>query len=80
MKYTKELNDFEKALSLNNDQVERIKSAIERAYNQEWHEAGPNVDQIYAMVAPVLETPEEAFYAASVILSDVFSAMNLRFQ
>lgn len=77
MKYIKEIpgNDFEKALSLTLDQAIKIRSAIEKAYAQEWHIEGPNIDQINAIVAPVLETPEEAFYAATVIISDVYGAI-----
>lgn len=76
MKYTKEINDFEKALSLNKDQVTRIKNAIAKAYNQEWHQDGPNIDQINAIVAPYIKTQEEAFYAATVLVSDVLNAIN----
>lgn len=75
MKYTKELNDFEKALSLESNQAERLRTVIMEAYDQTWHKDGPNVDQIYASVAPHIHTPEEAFYAASVILTDVFGAI-----
>jgi len=75
MKYIKELDNFEKALSLTGEQEVKIKNAIQEAYNQEWHKLGPNVDQIYSLVAPFIETPEEGFYAASIILSDIFGAM-----
>lgn len=75
MKYIKEANDFEQALSIDKDRELKIKNAIQDAYNQEWHKLGPNVDQIYALVAPFIETPEEGFYAASIILSDIFGAM-----
>lgn len=45
MKYIKEIpgNDFEKALSLTPDQVIKIRSAIEKAYAQEWHIEGPKL-------------------------------------
>jgi hypothetical protein len=75
MIYKTEVNDFEKALSLDKSQVTRLKNAIEKAYDQTWHKDGPNVDQINALVAPYIKTQEEAFYVAQVILSDVFSAM-----
>lgn len=75
MIYDKEVNDFELALRLEASQTHKIKAAISKAYNQEWHTDGPNVDQIYASIAPILNTPEEAFYAASVILTDIFQAM-----
>jgi hypothetical protein len=75
MNYRKELNDFEKALSLDKSQVTRLKNAISKAYDQEWHREGPNVDQINAFVAPYIKTQEEAFYCASVILTDVFGPM-----
>jgi hypothetical protein len=75
MTYKKEANDFEKALSLDSDQVVRIKIAIEKAYDQAWHKDGPNIDQINNAVAQHIHTPEEAFYAATVIVSDVVGAL-----
>jgi len=77
MIYRKELNDFDQALKLDKSQVTRLKNAIQKAYDQEWHHDGPNVDQINAFVAPYIKTQEEAFYAATVILSDVFEAMQV---
>lgn len=74
MKYIKEVNDFEKALSINETQAEFIKSVIQKAYNQECHKDGPNVDQINALVAPHINTPEEAFYAGQIIMLDVLLA------
>jgi hypothetical protein len=76
MKYRKEVNNFEIALALDRSQVIRLKGAIKKAYDQEWHKEGPNVDQINAFVAPYIKTPEEAFYVATVIVSDVMGAMN----
>jgi hypothetical protein len=75
MKYQSELNDFEHALDLDKSQVKRIKGAISKAYDQNWHTEGPNIDQINAFVAPYIKCQEEAFYAAQVIMSDVFGAM-----
>jgi len=75
MKYIKELNNFEKALGLDKEQVKRLKSGIQKAYDQTWHSEGPNVDQINAVVAPYIKTQEEAFYVAQVVLSDVFGAL-----
>lgn len=75
MKYTKEVNDFGKALGLNESNQLRIKSVIQQAYDQSWHRDGPNIDQINAYVAPYLTTPEEAFFAAQTIMSDVFGSM-----
>lgn len=74
MEYRKELNDFENALALDKSQVIRLKNAIKKAYDQNWHTAGPNVDQINAFVAPYIKTQEEAFYAATVILTDIFGS------
>jgi hypothetical protein len=54
MIYKTEVNDFEKALSLDKSQVTRLKNAIEKAYDQTWHKDGPNVDQINALVAPYI--------------------------
>lgn len=71
MKYKKELNNFEKACGLEKSQVERIKNVIQQAYDAHWNGEG-NVDLINAFVAPHLHTPEEAFWAAQVILTDVF--------
>jgi hypothetical protein len=77
MNYKKEIKskDFALALSLEKYQVTRIKNAIQKAYDQQWHNDGPNIDQINAIVAPYIKTQEEAFYAATVILTDVFGAM-----
>lgn len=77
MKYTKEIKskDFAKALGLDKNQVVRLKDAIEKAYDQDWHKDGPNIDQVNAFVAPYIKTQEEAFFTAATILSDVFGAM-----
>lgn len=77
MKYTKEhpSQEIEKALGLDNVQLKRLQGAIEKAYNQEWHREGPNVDQMYALVAPYIKSQEEAFYVANVILTDVFGSV-----
>lgn len=75
MQYKKEVNDFEKALGLDKSQVVRLKNAITKAYDQNWHQDGPNIDQINAFIAPYIKSQEEAFYAAQVIVTDVFGAM-----
>lgn len=75
MYYKKEVNDFEKSLSLDKDQIKRLKGAISKAYDQNWHKDGPNNDQIFAFCAPYIKTQEEAFYVAVTVLSDVFGAM-----
>lgn len=75
MKYTVEANDFEKALGLDKAQETRLKNAIKKSYDQHWHAKGPNVDQIYFAVAPYIKTPEEGFYVATVIVSDVLGTM-----
>jgi len=66
---------IEDALVLDEQRVVRIKEIIAKAYHQHWDKKGPSVDQIAAYVAPEIRTPEEAFYAATVILTDVFNAM-----
>lgn len=77
MKYRKDLpsQDIEQALCLEKSQVARLKGAIAKAYNEVPTTHGFNVDNINAIVAPYIKTPEEAFYAASVILTDIFGAM-----
>ncbi len=77
MKYKKEVKtkEFGDALSLTSERINELKVIIGRAYDQNWHKDGPNVDQINAYVAPFLNTPEEAFYAAWVIISDVYGAL-----
>lgn len=75
MNYKKEINDFEKALSLDKSQVSRLKNAISKAYDQNWHKDGPNVDQINAFVAPYIKSQEEAYYTAMVISYDIMSAI-----
>lgn len=79
MEYTKEINDFEKALHLDKSQIKRLKGAIEKAYAQEWHPEGPNIDQMNALVAPYIKTQEEAFYVATVMVTDVLSRITTRF-
>ncbi len=77
MKYTKELKsqDFAEALGLDKAQVKRLTDACQKAYNQHWHPAGPNIDQINAVVAPYIKTQEEAFWVAMTISSDMFGAL-----
>lgn len=75
MKYTVEVNNFEKALGLDKAQETRLKNAIKKSYDQNWHELGPNVDQINFALAPYIKTPEEAFYVATIVVSDVMGAM-----
>lgn len=74
MKYKEKASEIEKALGLEKYQIDRIKNAIVKAYH-EVPEEEASVDAINAFVAPYIKTPEEAFYAASVILTDVFGAM-----
>jgi hypothetical protein len=75
MIYKKEVNDIEKALSLDKAQVTRLKNAIGKAYDQNWHKDGPNIDQINAAVAPYIKSQEEAFFAAFTIFNDTMDAM-----
>jgi hypothetical protein len=75
MKYRKELNDFAKALALDKSQVTRLDNAIQKAYEQEWHKDGPNIDQIYFFMAPYIKTQEEAFYVANTVMANVTVAM-----
>lgn len=75
MEYTKEVNNFEKALSLTDAQVNRLKRVIASAYDQNWHRDGPNIDQMNAAVAPHILTQEEAFYVATVMVSDVLGQL-----
>lgn len=53
-----------------------MKDAIQKAYSQNWDAKGPNIDQINNMVAPYIKTPEEAYYVATIIVSDVIGTMN----
>lgn len=78
MIYIKEIPSqrIEDALVLDEQRAARIKQVIDSAYHQYWPGAGPNIDQINAFVAHELHTPEEAFYAAVTIISDVVNAMN----
>lgn len=75
MIYIKETYNFEKALKLDKDQEKRLKVAIKKAYDQEWHKDGPNIDQMNAIVAPYIRSQEEAFYVATIIVSDVLTAI-----
>jgi len=76
MNYKSEKNDFEKALGISKDQEKRLKGAIEKAYNQNWHKYGANIDQINLFVAPYIKSQEEAYYVATIIITDVVGALN----
>lgn len=78
MKYKKDVpsQDIADALSLNKSQVKRLIDAIQKAYDQHWDNRGPNIDQIYAQVAPYIKSEEEAFYVANVVVTDVLGAIN----
>lgn len=77
MIYIKEIptQRIEDALVLNEDRADKIKQVIGRAYKQHWHKKGPNLDQINAFVAPELRTAEEAFFACSVIMTDLMGTI-----
>ena len=75
MIYHKEQNDFAKACNINHLQLAFLKEKLAKAYDQHWHPDGPNVDQINAFIAPAINTPEEAFFVAQVIMTDVFGTM-----
>jgi hypothetical protein len=77
MKYRKDLpsQSIEQALGLEKTQIERLKNAILKAYDNVPVSNGWNVDNINALVAPYIKTTEEAFYAASVILTDLMGVM-----
>lgn len=77
MNYKKEVNDVEKAFSLDKSQIKRLHDAIKKAYDQNWHKDGPNIDQIIAFVAPYIKSQEEAFYCAITISSEVFNAREM---
>lgn len=77
MKYHKEhpSKDVGKALGLDPERIEKLKYWIMKAYDQHWHTHGPNIDQINYAIAPHIQTPEEAFFVAGVIFTDVHGAM-----
>ncbi len=75
MKYNVEVSNFEKALNIDKSQETRLKNAIKKSYDQHWHESGPNIDQIYFALAPYIKTSEEAFYVATIVVSDVIGTM-----
>lgn len=70
MRYIKNAFDLEKALGLSGGQVTRIKQAIAIAYHS-LPDKDFSIDEVNDIVAPHLLTPEEAFYAASTIITDV---------
>lgn len=76
MKYRSETNDFEKALYIDKQAEKRLKDAIKKAYSQNWHAEGANIDQINAFMAPYIRSQEEAFYVATIIVTDVVGAIN----
>ena len=77
MKYIKNIpsKNFEEALCLVPAQVEKIDNAIAAAYVLGDDTQMYTIDNIVSRVAPQIETPEEAFYAASMIHMDMFKAM-----
>lgn len=70
MIYIKNKPPFENALCLTAKKSEEIKEAIMKAYNS-LPEDDFSIDEINALVAPILRTPEEAFYAASIIMTEI---------
>ncbi len=77
MKYKKDIlsHEIDKALGLEKSQIVRIKNAIQKAYDEVPTQHGFNVDNINAIVAPYIKTPEEAFYACTIILTDIMGVM-----
>lgn len=75
MKYRQNIpsQDFEQALYLDKNQVTKIKKAIQKAYDS-IPERDFNIDEVNAFVAPYIKTPEEAFFAATTIMSDILGA------
>lgn len=75
MKYKKDhpSKDIALALGLDKSQVKRIKEACAKAYHSVSIEDF-SIDAINSMVAPYIKSQEEAFYAASVIITDVLEA------
>lgn len=77
MYYKKNLKeqDFPRALGLEKSQVKRIDDAIAKAYKEVDTTHGWNVDNINAIVAPYIKSQEEAYYACTTILMQLFAVM-----
>jgi succinyl-CoA synthetase beta subunit len=73
MNYIKNAQSLEKALGLSKEQETRLKQVIGNAYHS-LPDKDFNIDEVNALVAPHIMTPSEAFYAASVIITDVIGA------
>lgn len=69
-------HQIDKALGLTEKEVERLRGVISDAYKSAGSQTQPlTVDELNAYCAPHINTPEEAYFVASVILSDVFGTM-----
>lgn len=76
MRYRKDVKsqEIEKALYLEDSQVVRLKGAIQKAYDLAKCSRDFSIDEINSLVAPYIKTPEETFYVATVIVTDVIGA------
>lgn len=75
MKYTVNhpKQDFARALHLDTKAEKRLRSAISKAYNNAPADAKGNVsfDDFIGIVAPYIHTPEESFFAAITMFSEI---------
>lgn len=76
MNYTPNAPDgtpLEINLGLSQDQVKKVQQSVQKAYDELYANGKPDFSthEVFGMIAPVLETPEEAFYAATVVWTDL---------
>lgn len=70
MIYIKHSRDFAMSLMLTPDDERRLKSIIAKAYHS-IPDRDFSIDEVNALVAPEIGTPEEAYYVAQTIISDI---------
>lgn len=73
MIYIKHSRDFAMSLMLTPDDERRLKAIIAKAYHS-IPDRDFSIDEINALVAPEIKTPEEAYYIAQTIICDILEA------
>jgi len=76
MIYIKHSRDFAMSLMLTPDDERRLKSIIAKAYHS-IPDRDFSIDEVNALVAPEIRTPEEAYYVAQTIISDIIEAQTI---
>ncbi len=77
MKYIHKAQDLGKALGIPPTHQTALQLLVHKAYDQLRDSPAEDIsiDDINAIIAPAIETPEEAFFVCSMILSDIFEGL-----